>query len=41
METADEFGMTLVGFTRAADDGDGRMNVYTHPDRLDLSAAEG
>ncbi|MGP5034077.1 formate dehydrogenase accessory sulfurtransferase FdhD [Brachybacterium sp. JB7] len=41
VETADEFGMTLVGFTREADDGDGRMNVYTHPERLDLSAAEG
>ncbi|MGP4975515.1 formate dehydrogenase accessory sulfurtransferase FdhD [Brachybacterium tyrofermentans] len=41
VETAEEFGMTLVGFTRAAEDGDGRMNVYTHPDRLDLSAVEG
>jgi FdhD protein len=41
VETAEEFGQTLVGFTRAADDGDGRMNVYTHPERLDLTAAEG
>ncbi|MGP9536432.1 formate dehydrogenase accessory sulfurtransferase FdhD [Brachybacterium sp. AOP43-C2-M15] len=41
VDTAEEFGMTLVGFTRAAEDGDGRMNVYTHPERLDLSAAEG
>ncbi|HJB10297.1 MAG TPA: formate dehydrogenase accessory sulfurtransferase FdhD [Candidatus Brachybacterium merdavium] len=41
VETAEEFGQTLVGFTRALDDGDGRMNVYTHPERLDLSAAEG
>ncbi|WP_422115897.1 formate dehydrogenase accessory sulfurtransferase FdhD [Brachybacterium sp. UNK5269] len=41
VDTAEEFGMTLVGFTRALDDGDGRMNVYTHPERLDLAAAEG
>ena len=39
--TAREFGQTLVGFTRAGEDGDGRMNVYTHPERLDLAAAEG
>ena len=41
IETAQEFGQTLIGFTRAAEDGDGRMNVYTHPERLDLAAAEG
>ena len=41
VETAEEFGMTLVGFTRAFDDGDGRMNVYTHPERIDLTDAEG
>ena len=41
VDTAEEFGQTLVGFTRAADDGDGRMNIYTHPDRLDLSGADG
>jgi FdhD protein len=41
VETAEEFGQTLVGFTRAQDDGDGRMNLYTHPERLDLTAAEG
>lgn len=41
VDTAEEFGMTLVGFTRASDDGDGRMNVYTHPERVDLAAAEG
>jgi len=41
VETAESFGQTLVGFTRAAEDGDGRMNVYTHPDRLDLAGAEG
>jgi FdhD protein len=41
VETAEEFGQTLVGFTRAHEDGDGRMNLYTHPERLDLSAAEG
>ncbi|WP_010533000.1 formate dehydrogenase accessory sulfurtransferase FdhD [Brachybacterium squillarum] len=41
VDTARELGMTLVGFTRAAEDGDGRMNLYTHPERLDLSAAEG
>ena len=39
--TAEEVGMTLVGFTRAFDDGDGRMNVYTHAERLDLSDVEG
>lgn len=39
--TADEVGMTLIGFARALDGGDGRMNVYTHPERIDLSAAEG
>ncbi|HLQ81536.1 MAG TPA: formate dehydrogenase accessory sulfurtransferase FdhD [Brachybacterium sp.] len=41
IRTAEEFGQTLIGFTRAAEDGDGRMNVYTHPERLDLAAAEG
>ncbi|NMA76487.1 MAG: sulfurtransferase FdhD, partial [Actinomycetales bacterium] len=41
VETAEEFGMTLVGFTRAAEDGDGRMNLYTHPERIDLDAVEG
>lgn len=41
VDTAEEFGMTLVGFTRAFDDGDGRMNVYTRPERVDLAAAEG
>ena len=41
VDTAEEFGMTLVGFTRAAHDGDGRMNLYTYPERLDLRAAEG
>lgn len=41
VETAQEFGMTLVGFTRAFDDGDGRMNVYTHHERIDLSGAVG
>lgn len=41
IDTAEEVGMTLVGFTRAFDDGDGRMNVYTHPERLDLSDVEG
>ena len=41
VDTAEEVGMTLLGFTRAAEDGDGRMNVYTHPDRLDLSGVEG
>ena len=41
VETAEEFEQTLVGFTRAQDDGDGRMNLYTHPERLDLTAAEG
>ncbi|MBE9404702.1 formate dehydrogenase accessory sulfurtransferase FdhD [Brachybacterium sp. p3-SID1565] len=41
IDTAQEVGMTLVGFTRAFDDGDGRMNVYTHPERLDLTDAEG
>lgn len=41
IETAEEFGQTLLGFTRAGEDGEGRMNVYTHPERLDLAAAEG
>jgi FdhD protein len=41
IDTAEQFGQTLIGFTRAAGDGDGRMNVYTHPERLDLSDAEG
>ncbi|MGO3290159.1 formate dehydrogenase accessory sulfurtransferase FdhD [Brachybacterium sp.] len=41
IETSEEFGQTLVGFTRAAEDGDGRMNVYTHPERMDLAGAEG
>lgn len=39
--TAESVGMTLIGFARAFDDGDGRMNVYTGEQRLDLSAAEG
>ena len=33
--------MTLLGFTRAGEDGDGRLNVYTGEERLDLSAVEG
>lgn len=41
IDTAEEVGMTLVGFTRAFDDGDGRMNVYAHAERLDLSDVEG
>ncbi|MFC7457495.1 formate dehydrogenase accessory sulfurtransferase FdhD [Brachybacterium sp. GCM10030267] len=41
VDTAEEFGMTLVGFTRASEDGDGRMNLYTHPDRLDLRDVAG
>lgn len=41
VDTAEEFGLTLVGFTRAAEDGDGRMNVHTHPERLDLRGVEG
>ncbi|MEE1650554.1 formate dehydrogenase accessory sulfurtransferase FdhD [Brachybacterium sp. J144] len=41
VDTAAEVGMTLVGFTRAGEDGDGRMNVYTGEHRLDLAAAEG
>ncbi|MCT2295423.1 formate dehydrogenase accessory sulfurtransferase FdhD [Brachybacterium muris] len=41
IDTAEEVRMTLVGFTRAFDDGDGRMNVYTHAERLDLSDVEG
>ena len=40
VDMAREFGQTLVGFTRAGEDGDGRMNVYSHPERLDLAAAE-
>ncbi|UYG17341.1 formate dehydrogenase accessory sulfurtransferase FdhD [Brachybacterium huguangmaarense] len=39
IETAERVGMTLVGFLRGRDDGDGRMNVYTGPERLDLSDA--
>lgn len=39
--TAESVGMTLVGFLRGQEDGDGRLNVYTGPERLDLSAAEG
>lgn len=41
VDTAEDVGMTLVGFTRAFDDGDGRMNVYTAPERLDLTGVEG
>lgn len=41
IETAESVGMTLVGFLRGQEDGDGRMNVYTGPERVDLSAAEG
>jgi len=41
VDTAEAFGMTLLGFARAADDGDGRLNVYAGEDRLDLSAVEG
>ena len=37
--TAESVGMTLVGFLRGREDGDGRMNVYTCPERLDLSGA--
>lgn len=41
VETARSVGMTLVGFLRGQADGDGRMNVYTHPERLDLTGVEG
>lgn len=41
VETAEAFGQTLLGFTRAGEDGDGRMNVYSGEERLDLDAAEG
>lgn len=41
VETAQAVGQTLIGFTRAFEDADGRMNVYAHPERVDLSAAEG
>lgn len=40
VQTAQETGMTLAGFLRGQDDGDGRMNVYTHPERIDVGAAE-
>lgn len=41
VETAETVGMTLIGFLRGQADGDGRMNVYTSPERVDLSAVEG
>lgn len=41
IETAQAMGMTLVGFLRGGEDGDGRMNVYTGPERLDLAGLEG
>jgi len=34
VDLADESGLTLAGFIR-----NGSMNVYTHPDRVDVSAA--
>lgn len=34
-ELAERHGMTLIGFTRA-----GRFNLYTHPERVRLDAAE-
>lgn len=37
IETAERVGMTLIGFARSREDGDGRMNVYANPERLDLS----
>ncbi|MFC0672769.1 formate dehydrogenase accessory sulfurtransferase FdhD [Brachybacterium hainanense] len=40
VETAESVGMTLAGFVRGGEDGDGRMNLYTHPERIDLSAAQ-
>jgi FdhD protein len=33
VQTAEQFNQTVVGFLR-----DGRCNVYTHPDRVDLDA---
>lgn len=38
IDTAESVGMTLIGFARAdRDSDDGRMNVYTGAERLDLS----
>lgn len=50
VDTAEAVGMTLLGFTRAASadggsvragDADGRINVYTGFERLDLTGLEG
>ncbi|MGQ4538341.1 formate dehydrogenase accessory sulfurtransferase FdhD [Dermabacteraceae bacterium P7074] len=52
LDTAERVGMSVCAFTRVAGEGDaakkrgrdapgdGRMNVYTHPQRLDLSGSE-
>jgi hypothetical protein len=32
---ADQFGMTLIGYSRGR-----QFNVYTHPERIDFSSLE-
>lgn len=40
IDTAARLGMTLCGFVRAGDEADGRFNVYTGVERLDVSESE-
>lgn len=39
LETAERVGMTLCAFARPGEDGDGRLNVCTGVERIDLSAS--
>lgn len=40
VDTAEAVGMTLIGFLRGGEDGDGRMNIYTGAQRVDVGEAE-
>lgn len=40
IETARRLGITLCGFVRAGEGADGRLSIYSAPERVDLSESE-